>query len=137
MKRDYWLGGPYFWGANGGMWQSACFEEHLDYWSEDNTGAYYPRPYFNTTKNQYTQTRYLQNAAYIRLKNLQVGYTLPKKWMDKVGMESVRVYFSADNVFTCSGVSGVFDPETLGGDWGEGKLYPLQRTWSFGLNVNF
>ena len=137
MKRDYMLSGPYFWGASGGIWQSCCFTEHLDYWSEDNRDAYYPRPYMNTTKNQQTQTRYLQNAAYIRLKNLQVGYTLPKQWTSKAGIESLRVYFSADNVFTCSAISGVFDPETLGGDWGDGKLYPLQRTWSIGLNVNF
>ena len=137
MKRDYWLGGPYFWGANGGQWQSTCYTEHLDYWSEDNRDAYYPRPLISQTKNQQTQTRYLQNAAYIRLKNLQVGYTLPKKWMDKAGLESIRVYVSADNVFTISDISGVFDPELLGGDWGEGKLYPLQRTWSIGLNVNF
>ena len=137
MKRDYWLGGPYFWGANGGQWQSTCYTEHLDYWSEDNRDAYYPRPLISQTKNQQTQSRYLQNAAYIRLKNLQVGYTLPKKWMDKAGLESIRVYVSADNVFTISSISGVFDPETLGGDWGEGKLYPLQRTWSIGLNLNF
>ena len=137
MKRDYWLGDTYFWGAQGGMWQSCGFTQHLDYWTEDNRDAYYPRPYFNTTKNQQTSTGYLQNAAYLRLKNVQVGYTFPKKWMDKIGVESLRLYFSADNVFTVSQISGVYDPELLGGDWGSGKLYPLQRTWSFGLNVNF
>nr|WP_239060639.1 TonB-dependent receptor [Bacteroides sp. 519] len=137
MKRDYWLAGPYFWGASGGMWQSTAFKEHLDYWSPENTGAYYPRPYFSTTKNQETQTRYLQNAAYLRLKNLQIGYTLPKAWTRKANMESVRIYFSGDNLLTLSDINGVFDPETLGGDWGDGKLYPLQRTISFGLNVNF
>ena len=137
MKRDYWLGDTYFWGAQGGMWQSCGFTQHLDYWTEDNRDAYYPRPYFSTTKNQQTSTGYLQNAAYLRLKNVQVGYTFPKKWMDKIGVESLRLYFSADNVFTVSQISGVYDPELLGGDWGSGKLYPLQRTWSFGLNVNF
>lgn len=137
MKRDYWLSGPYFWGASGSMWQSTCFEEHLDYWTPENTGAYYPRPYFSTTKNQQTQTGYLQNAAYLRLKNLQIGYTLPKAWVNKAMMESVRVYVSGDNLLTFSGISNIFDPETLGGDWGDGKLYPLQKTISIGLNVNF
>ncbi len=137
MKRDYWLSGPYFWGASGNMWQSTCFEEHLDYWTPENTGAYYPRPYFSTTKNQQTQTGYLQNAAYLRLKNLQIGYTLPKAWVNKAMMESVRVYVSGDNLLTFSGISDIFDPETLGGDWGDGKLYPLQKTISIGLNVNF
>lgn len=142
-KRDYWLSGPYMWGANGGMWQSTCFEEHLDYWrAEDdplggNTDAYYPKPYFNTDKNQQTQTRYLQNAAYIRLKNMQLGYTLPKTWTKKAGIENVRIYLSGDNLFTLTGISSVFDPEALGADWGDGKLYPLQRTISVGLNVNF
>lgn len=138
MKRDYMLGGAYFWGASGDEWQSACFQEHLDYWSPENPNAYYPRPYFNyITKNQQTQSRYLQNAAYLRLKNIQVGYTLPKSWTKKAAMESVRFYVSGDNMLTLTEISAIFDPETLGGDWGPGKLYPLQRTISVGLNVNF
>jgi hypothetical protein len=143
MKRDYWLDGPYFWGANGGLWQSTAFKEHMDYWRPEgdplgaNTNAYYPKPYFNTDKNQKVQSGYLQNAAYCRLKNAQIGYTLPKTWTRKAAMESVRVYVSGDNLVTFSGISGVFDPELLGSDWGDGKLYPLQRTISIGLNVNF
>lgn len=142
-KRDYWLDGPYFWGANGGQWQSAGFTEHWDFWRGENDplganqGAYYPRASFDGGKNQYRQTRYLQNAAYIRIKNLQLGYTLPKQWVSKAGMSSVRVYLSGDNLLTFSDITGVFDPETLGSDWGDGKLYPLSRTISVGLNVNF
>ena len=137
LKRDYMLSGPYFWGANGGQWQSTCFVEHLDYWTPENTDAYYPRPDFSSTKNQQTQTGYLQNAAYLRVKNAQIGYTLPKVWTKKAGMESVRIYVSGDNLLTFSDMISVFDPETLGGDWGDGKLYPLQRTISVGINVNF
>ena len=137
LKRDYMLSGPYFWGANGGQWQSTCFVEHLDYWTPENTDAYYPRPDFSSTKNQQTQTGYLQNAAYLRVKNAQIGYTLPKVWTKKAGMESVRIYVSGDNLLTFSDMISVFDPETLGGDWGPGKLYPLQRTISVGINVNF
>lgn len=136
MKRDYWLDGPYFWGVGGDEWQSACFTEHLDYWTPERPNAYYPKPSFDT-KGQRTQTRYLQNAAYLRLKNIQVGYTLPKSWSRKAAMESVRVYVSGDNLLTLAGISAIFDPETLGGDWGPGKLYPLQRTISVGINVNF
>ena len=138
MKRDYWLSGPYFWGASGDEWQSACFTEHLDYWTPDNPDAYYPKPYFGgITKNQQVQTGYLQNAAYLRIKNVQIGYTLPKSWTQKASMESVRFYISGDNLLTLTGISAIFDPETLGGDWGPGKLYPLQRTISVGVNVNF
>lgn len=144
MKRDYWLDGPYFWGASGDEWQSCAFTDHMDYWRPEgdplgaNTGAYYPKPYFGwITKNQQKQTGYLQSAAYMRLKNVQIGYTLPKAWTRKAAMESVRLYVSGDNLATFSGISGVFDPELLGSDWGDGKLYPLQRTISIGLNVNF
>lgn len=141
MKRDWWpgQGQVYFWGTNGAMWQSCCFSEHLDYWSEDNKDAYYPRPYLTggIQKNQQTQTKYLQNAAYMRCKNIQLGYTLPQQLTTKAGMSRVRVYFSCDNAFTLTSLSKIFDPEALEGAWGNGKLYPLQRTWAFGLNVTF
>lgn len=142
-KRDYVLGGPYFWGASGGMWQSAGFEEHFDFWRDKdnplgaNPNAYYPRPLFGDGKNQATQTRYLQNAAYMRIKNIQIGYTFPEHLTKKAGMQRVRFYVSGDNLVTFSQISGVFDPELLGGDWGPGKLYPLSKVMSFGLNINF
>lgn len=145
-KRDYWMNGPYFWGANGtGEWQAAGFVEHWDFWRPEgdplgaNTDAYYPRVLKNDSRNMKVQSRYLQNAAYCRIKNLQVGYTLPKAWTDKAGMSSVRVYISGDNLFTFSHMSKIFDPEALEStyDANNGKLYPLQRTISVGLNVNF
>ena len=139
-KRDYWLSGPYMWGANGGMWQSTCFEEHLDYWrAEDdplggNTDAYYPKPYFNTDKNQQTQTRYLQNAAYIRLKNLQVGYTLKPEWTRKAKIEKLRIYFSGENLFEFSKMFKYYDPEL---NTVAGYMYPIMRNYSIGVNVVF
>ena len=126
------------------MWQSAAFVEHWDFYRPEgdplgaNKDAYYPRPQFTQSgKNQYTQTRYLQNAAYMRLKNIQLGYTLPQDIVKYAGMQSARFYVSADNLLTVSQITGIFDPELLGGDWGEGKLYPLSRTISFGVNLNF
>lgn len=143
-KRDYAVGGPYFWGANGGMWQSAGFVEHLDFFRPEghpmgaNLDAYYPRPIFDGGgKNQQTQTKYLQNAAYIRMKNLQVGYTFPQQWISKAGLQYLRVFISGDNLLTSTKMSKIFDPETIGGGWGEGKTYPLSKVISFGLNVNF
>ncbi len=143
-KRDYWCAGPYMFGTSGGMWQSAAFVEHWDFWRPEgdelgaNTGAYYPRPTFNgNSKNQERSTRYLQNAAYIRLKNIQLGYTLPRKWTDSIGLSSVRFYTSAENLFTLTKMTKIFDPETIGGDWGDGKVYPLMKTYSFGVNINF
>lgn len=142
-KRDYWLSGPYFFGASGGMWQSAGFKNHWDFWRPEgdelgaNTNAYYARASFDGTKNQYTQTRYLQDASYIRLKNIQLGYTLPQTFTKKAGISSVRFYASGDNLLTISNITGIFDPETLGGAWGDGKLYPLCKTISLGVNLTF
>ena len=76
--------------------------------------AYYPRVAFNGGKNTNVQTRYLQNGAYLRLKNIQLGYTLPVQWIQKAGMSSVRVYVSGDNLLTWSSLSTIFDPEATG-----------------------
>ena len=141
MKGDWWpgQGQAYFWGAQGNKWQSACFEEHLDYWSPENTGAYYPKPYLTggIQKNQREQDKYLQSKAYMRCKNIQLGYTLPQSITMKAGISRARIYFSCDNLFTLTSLSRIFDPEALDGGWGIGKLYPLQRTFAFGLNVSF
>ncbi len=146
LKRDLWLSGPLFWGADGGEWQSVGYEEHLDYWRPENTtsifgpntDAYYPKAYIGDkgNKNKLTQTGYLQNGAYMRMKNLQVGYTFPKAWTSKVNIEKVRVYFSAENLFTISGIADMFDPEAIASNgWSSGKTYPLSQTFSFGINV--
>ena len=98
----------------------------------------YPRPDFTSNKNHQVQTRYLQDASYIRLKNLQIGYTLPKQWINKLHINRCRVYVSGDNLWTGTSLASMFDPETLAaGDWGSGKTYPLSKVISFGLNVNF
>jgi TonB-linked SusC/RagA family outer membrane protein len=149
-KRDFWLDGPLFWGTvSGGIWQSCAFNEHWDFWraADDplgsNLDAYYPRANFDCDKNQYVQTRYLQNAAYIRLKNLQIGYTFPKKLMQKIYVDNLRVYVSANNIWTHSKIKGMFDPETLYsydssvGYGGYGKMYPLCKTLCVGVNLNF
>lgn len=149
MKRDAWLGDNMFWGANGGLWQSSVFESHLDYFRPEgdpegaNLDAYFPRPLVNNyAKNQQVQTRYLQNAAYMRLKNLTVGYTLPGNLTRKAGLSNVRIFFSAENLFTVTGLPDGFDPETIytgygGSTQNSNKGYPLQRTFSTGISVNF
>ena len=137
-KRDYWLDGMIFWGINGDEWSSTGYVEHWDFFRPEgdplgaNTDAYYPRPIRANNQNHYTQTRYLQNAAYIRLKNLQIGYTLPKAWVNKAGLERVRVFFSSDNLWTGTSISKNFDPEAL---YQNGMTYPLSRTLSCGINV--
>lgn len=155
-KRDLWLGGSsftngnIFWGFN--QWnQSSLFTHHMDYYRDAeestysglgvNTDAYYPRPYSTSataSKNKQVQTRYLQNGAYLRLKNLQLGYTLPKTLVNKIGMERARIYFSAENILTFSSLPDGFDPETAQqGKYGSGKSIFSQAIYSGGVNISF
>ncbi len=148
MKRDFWQGSGYLFGANSrGMWNSFGIEEVHDYFRDENTwsvkegyqtanvDAYLPRPLYND-KNVQTQTGYLQNAAYIRLKNMQIGYTLPKSVVSKIGIQDLRIYFSGENLWTGTSLAKQFDPETISSGVG-GIGYPLSRTLSCGLNVSF
>ena len=162
LQRDWWPGGDssgknegaggYFWGIRGNrtVWHARGFEEHGDYFRAEPVGidgyeipanldAYYPRPLFSLSgnangKNQYVQSRYMQNARYLRLKNLQIGYTLPKKWVNTLGIDNCRIFFSGDNLITWTGLNKLFDPETCFGGVG-GNAVPLSRTYSFGLSV--
>ena len=142
-KRDALLGGNYFWGATGNMWQAMGLKGHYDFFRPEgdplgaNVNSYYPRPIFGTQKNNQNQTRYVQSAAYLRLKNLQIGYSLPTHLVAKIGLSRVRVYFSGDNLFTLTKMSKIFDPEAYDGKYSDGKVYPLSRVLSCGLNVTF
>ncbi len=143
MKRDMWQGSPFFWGVTGaGQWWATGFVQHEDYFRDDpddpmgeNVDSYYPRPLFSD-KNEQVQTRYLLNAAYIRLKNLQIGYSLPSSFIHKIGLENLRVYISGENLWTGTQMPKMFDPETVDGGVG-GDVYPLQKVYSCGLSVTF
>lgn len=147
LKRDYFQGSYYFWGANGsqGYWFSTALKGHEDYFRNDessplgvNLDSYYPRPLLNTNKNQQCQTKYLQNAAYMRLKNLQIGYTLPRKIVQKMGVQNLRFFASGENLLTITDLVKFFDPETIeSGSFAHGYAYPLSRTYAFGLNITF
>ncbi|WP_205461702.1 SusC/RagA family TonB-linked outer membrane protein [Mangrovibacterium lignilyticum] len=145
LKSDYYINSYYFWGAwDWGIWWSSGLTQHEDYYRADpnhplgqNIDAYYPRPLFNG-KNHQAQTGYLQDASYIRLKNLQIGYTIPKSVTSRMGIEKLRVYVSGENVWTGTKMTKIFDPETIfNPDRWTGTNYPLNRTLSLGLSVNF
>lgn len=147
MKRDYWQGSTYLFGAasNWQWWATGLSQVH-DYFRDENTwsvqngyqsvntDSYLPRPLYSD-KNQQCQTRYLQNAAYIRLKNLQIGYTIPKNITSKWGIQNVRVFFSGENLWTGTSLADQFDPETISSY--SGNSYPLSKTLSCGINVTF
>ena len=119
-------------------------------WSEDNPDAYFPRPRgyvaFNSGVRELNvvNTKYIQNVGYFRLKNVTVGYSFPKKWMDKIKIEKARVYFSGENIFTLSPLESKYiDPAMAGATttWKSGNTdcygYPTARAFSFGLDITF
>lgn len=139
-KRDYFFGSGvnYFWGITGNQWQGSPFVTQKDRWTPSNPNGYFPKFYMSgeNSKNLQTQTKYLQNGAYARLKNVEIGYTLPKNLLKKGGVERVRLFAQIENVAVISPMKkhSTIDPETFFSDM---KIYPLQRGYSFGLNVTF
>lgn len=148
-KHDYWGYGSVVIPGGGSAYSDSFFSHQTDYWTEDNTDAFYPRPYNNGwVSNSYNflrQSRYLLNMAYLRCKNITVGYTLPEQWLKKIYMQKIRVYFSAENLFEIDHLGGVpVDPESTdykpgygSGSWSFGRAYPYSRTLSFGLQATF
>lgn len=116
------------------FYDSTIFEHNLDYWSENNMDAKYPRILNKDDgTHNYEQSDYwLINAGYLRMKNLSVGYTIPKAILKPIGFDRIRVYFSANNLFTISDFVPGLDPES-----DSSVAYPFSRTYSFGLNVQF
>lgn len=125
---------------------------HLNnYWTEDNPDAYLPRyagyyaPFYKGTNN--ANTRYLMDVSYIRLKNLQVGYTLPAKWTDAIKMKKVSVFFSGENLWTWSPMykytrdidvtANIYGTDSVLSSTGDGFNYPTLRSYSLGLNITF
>ncbi|MCI0920124.1 SusC/RagA family TonB-linked outer membrane protein [Sphingobacterium rhinopitheci] len=148
-------GSSLFWGMNASWQNSGLYKDSpgLDYWRPSNeasilganTDAYFAKPYFTveTNKNRQVQSKYILNAAYFRMKNVQVGYTLPNTVLEKV-FAKARIYFSGENLLTFTSLPKVFDPETAvasdpanGGSTASGVIYPSTKTYSFGVNLTF
>ncbi|WP_091392049.1 SusC/RagA family TonB-linked outer membrane protein [Arachidicoccus rhizosphaerae] len=127
-KRDVYISDNLFWGAIAGG--SGTREVYENSWTPDRPSALYPA-YRNASKNIITQTRFLQNAAYIRLKNLTLGYTLPQNTVRRLGLQKIRVYGAAYNLWQYSKVPDIFDPELLSAN------YPMIKSLAVGLQVNF
>ena len=138
-----------FWGPYSNPMQSFMRRDFLnDVWDYDNTDAYFPRArgYVAEISGGYlnrTNSRYLQNCRYLRLKNLTIGYTLPAKISKKAGIEKVRVYFSGENLTCWSPLfkhCSFLDPEAIAHDDSESygrSFYPWQKTFMFGIDVQF
>lgn len=148
LKRDMMLRGelvePFH--SNYGY---TMYEHQLDFWTPTNTDARWPRLVASDRQGSslnnygYGSDLYKFNGAYLRLKDVQIGYTFPQKWMDKIRVKKLRVYFDAQNLFTISGVSFI-DPESS--EFGNsmnasgansGRNYPNLRYFGMGVDITF
>lgn len=112
--------------------ESALSPVMTDAWTVDNPTGSIPNP--RNSVNYYVSDRFLESGSYFRLKNLQIGYSLPKKLISKAGFESCRFYIQGSNLFTITNYTG-FDPEVNGGvDYGN---YPQSRTYMIGVNITY
>ena len=108
----------------------------LERWTGEGSSYSMPRAiYADPNNNSRASTRWLEDGAYAKLKNLTFGYTLPEKWIRKAKMKALRLYVSLDNLCTITNYSGL-DPEAglSGLDYG---VYPSARTYMFGVSVKF
>lgn len=158
-KRDLWGTGsmviPLYNAANNTM-----YEHQMDFWTESNQDAFYPKPAVAsesastisnmaglsnsaaaTGRNFYPQDKYLLNLAYLRLKNLTVGYTIPASLTQKASIDKVRIYFSGQNLFEFKATDVPIDPEITSGSPTQrtyyGRTMPFTRTLSFGVQISF
>ncbi|MDR0558879.1 MAG: TonB-dependent receptor [Prevotellaceae bacterium] len=107
------------------------------YWSENNRNLYAEWPRLSTSlansqNNSYTNTWFMRDGAFLRLKQVELGYTLPEKLVQKAGMTSFRLYVTATNLF-CISKFKLWDVEMAG----NGLAYPIQRGFNIGINATF
>ncbi|OIN59255.1 SusC/RagA family TonB-linked outer membrane protein [Arsenicibacter rosenii] len=154
-KQDWWPGAEAgtFWGPYNRPYNRVPTWQLDNMWSESNPDAYLPRLRGYTAQNgsgelTQTQTKYLQNAAYIRLKNIQIGYNLPRAVVGRIGMSNARVFVSGENLWSWSPLYRLtrdLDVENLGGSdavltsgtSGNGHNYPILKSFTMGLSATF
>jgi TonB-linked SusC/RagA family outer membrane protein len=144
-KREYWATGALF--IPGFTAGEAVYQNQMNYWTPANPNAYFPAPSNpganNHNANWQPQTRYLLNMAYLRVKNITIGYTLPKRWLQKAHINRVRIFASGENLFTVDHLDMSIDPEIqlnsvegITDAKSFGRTYPYFRTWSCGMQVD-
>ena len=111
-------------------------ESQFDTWTEDNRNAKYPlllmEQVSGTNPNNICSSFWIKSGAYMRLKNLVVGYTMPKNIVNKIGISNLRFYVSGQNLFTIQNAYPGYDPEANAGSY-----YPLMRIYTFGIDLRF
>ncbi len=149
-KRDLWM--PGYWCPNGSF-VTAVYDFQMDYWTEENPNAYWPKMYSeggNNGANSRIQTKYLQDGSFLRLKNITIGYNLPKQLCSKLYINKLRFFVSGENLYTWHHLPEGYNPDAfvaipgdlkvstgIQGDGATNWSYPLMRQFSFGLNLTF
>ncbi len=116
----------------------------LDYWSEDNKDAALPRVSLTSTNNTQNSTLWMRSSAYLRLKNIQLGYEIPKAFLKGLGVQSAFIYVNGQNIFTDTKFYQGYDPEinynadaSEGVSLGAGNYYPQVKVFTFGIDIKF
>ncbi|WP_313190232.1 TonB-dependent receptor [Sphingobacterium sp.] len=123
---------------------SAIKPWQLDYWSEDNRGASLPRVSVTSTNNTQNSDFWMRSASYLRLKNVQLGYEIPKSWLANSKIGGIFIYANGQNLFTKTNFYEGYDPEINynsgaqdGVTLGSGNFYPQVKVYTFGLDFKF
>ena len=133
-----------FWGPYSRPYASFLPADFIEkVWTPENPDAYFPvlRAYTALTRTGSLRNptdRYMQDLAYIRLKNVTVGYSLPTALTERLRLSRVRLYLSGENLVTLTKLDTQYiDPEQAPGNNGNGRVYPFSKIYSFGLDVSF
>lgn len=136
-KRDIYLNNPVRFPYTDEF--KVVYVSQLDYWTPENRNAFFPRNYalggVNYGVSRSTQTKYLLNGAYMRIKNITLGYTLPRHLLEKFRIQKLRVYVAGENLADFNDYPDGINTELA--NKGSGASYPFLRSYSFGLNITF
>lgn len=131
-ERDQYLGLGF---AQGPVWENYTSQWHKDYWTPDNQDARHPAYYSNVNRNYYsTNSWWILDGSFMKLRNVQVGYTLPSDLVGQIGIQRLRVYATGKNLWMKNNLGIGLDPEY---PWTVGDYYPQTRVISLGANISF
>ncbi len=133
-KRDNYISGVGVEPFNAGNWIASGLTTVLDRWTTSKTDAAYPRLYSGGNGNYISSDFWLRNGAFMRVKHITLGYTLPNSLTKRLGIEQLRFYVNAVNPFTVSDYEPGFDPEPSNSN---GSFYPIMKTYTAGVNLRF
>ncbi len=135
-KRNNYLSGTGAVPFNSADFAASLLEIHKNYWRPDNRNALFPRllPAGSGGNNYVTSTHWIRSASFFRIKNVNLGFRLPENWLTKIKISGAKIYISGSNLVTFTKSWDGFDPEINAAN---AQFYPLMRTFTAGVNINF